>query len=99
MPQGIQVWDANGVVTLDTNDPTMKILNVVDMGTNSSGSTSHWALAHVGSGTARLWYVVIPNSNTESVLHLAPTVSLSGTTLSWTTQGSPANYLLVFGLY
>lgn len=42
MPQGIQAWDANGVMTLDVTDRLTRIIGVVTVpsGTLSSGSVT-----------------------------------------------------------
>jgi hypothetical protein len=98
MAQGMQVWDADGNLTVDTSDFLGRVL-----GSTSTGA-SNGSLGHAGLDDGVPFAVCLPSiasdvAPTYDALY-APDISFAGTTMSWTYEaGKPAvNNLIVFGV-
>lgn len=94
MPQGLQVFDAGGNLTLDVTDRISRVLGVVTIAANASGSVSSAGF----SGLSPFWFCV-PLASFDSYL---PEFSFdAGTnTLSWTWPFTGvADCRLVYGAY
>ena len=77
MPQGLQVWDEDGVEILNTSTRTLIYLGILDItGSAGSGSVTN---SRFSKGTP--WWVW--NCPVSSAGHKV-NVSVSGNTLSWT---------------
>lgn len=81
MSMGMKVLDASANVLLDTSTVTVRILDYVDVGAGSSGSTSDAKY----SG-ARV--IAVAMSSSPSNVTLPHVASISGTTLTYTAKGS-----------
>ena len=74
MPQGIQIWDAAGNLIMEYTDRVGRVIGSVDItAANQSGSVSNAQFA-AGGG----WYFLFGSAENH------PTVSIAGTTLTWT---------------
>lgn len=95
MPQGLQVWNAAGVLILDTPMRLGRVLGTASIG-NTNGSVSNALLT---TGTP-FWFVYSLNANAAVY---QPVVSVAGSTLSWTWAASGASYntpcALIYGVY
>lgn len=97
MPQGLQIWDANGDFVLDTNSRIGLIISNIQTGTVGGSVTD----ARLGVGTP-FWFCVL-NSFTVGNAPIIPMISLSGNTLSWQfpawTYGVPGACTISYGVY
>lgn len=75
MPQGLQVWDKNGVLTVDLTDRLGLAIGSVNTGT-SNGSIQ----VPQFQGNTPFYYALSLSDNAAS----SPRISITGTTLSWT---------------
>lgn len=93
MPAGLQVWNAAGVLTLDTSDRTGVILGYRDS-LPASGS-----LVDVGLTRGEPFYLTQLAVNwIDSKGFILPTVTISGTTLSWSGAGNDGQWRIVWGV-
>lgn len=93
MPSGIQGFDAGGNEIFSVTDRLARVLGI---GTIGPGNGS---FVHGGFATGQGWYSVIPLTLTLQN-SFTPTVTISGTTLSWTFQpGFTSTCLLIYGVY
>lgn len=96
MGQGLRTWDAAGNLILDTTDFLGRITNVVDIPASNTGSTT---VSVPAEGTQ--FSVVLATSGTTSAgasNPRLPTVSLVGTTLSWSNPHAIA-FKYIMGVY
>jgi len=90
MPQGLQAWDAQGRLVCDISDRLGRVIDIVDTGL-SDGSIS---VPGFSWGTP--WASVQPY---DSNVFFTPTVTIQGTTLSWSfPQQSRGACLLIYGV-
>lgn len=75
MPSGIKIWDASGNVVFDTTVKAGRVLGQVSTGT-ANGSVTN---ADFSQGVG--WFTVAPVATGLGTY--VPTVTLSGTTVSW----------------
>lgn len=96
MPQGLQVWDANGVLTLDVTSRLGVLLGAVD--TNKvNGSVVVQAF---NRGTPFFFANLLENTLIPG--GRAPRVYTSGNTLYWVYDGNSANKFnarIFYGVY
>lgn len=91
MPQGLQIFDAAGNVIFDTNVRAGRVLGVASVVAATAGSVTNAGLA---TGTP-FWAF---QTTTTSYFTAAPTISVSGTTLSWGAEAGAAGNI-VYGVY
>lgn len=92
MPAGLQVWDANGQMIVDTSTRLGRIVGVADI-TTATGSIID---ANFADG-APFW-VALPASNTSP--SFGPKFTFSGTTLSWDFEGrTVSTHRVVYGVF
>ena len=91
MPQGLQIWDSSGNLVFDTNTAAGRVLGIADITATTSGSASNAGFA---TGTA-FWFF---QTKTTSYFTEVPSITLSGTTLSWDNT-SGTNAFLMYGVY
>lgn len=91
MPQGLQVFDSSGNIIFDTNTVAGRVLGITDITATTSGSVTN-----SGFSTGTPFWIFQPK--TTSYFSKAPSVTISGTTLSWDT-GAETNFILVYGVY
>ena len=91
MPQGLQIWNAAGQLTLDLNDRITKILGIITV--NAAGSLSDAGFA---LGTP---FCIVLNVNVALSPNRIATVTFSGTTMTWNNSGSGATAQLIYGIY
>lgn len=91
MPQGLQIFDASGNVILDTNVKAGRVLGTATVAASTAGSVTNAGLT---TGTP-FW---IYQASTTSYFARAPTISVSGSTLSWAADSDRAG-LIVYGVY
>lgn len=97
MPQGLKVWDAAGNPVIDSATWTGLVLGSVPLGINhGAGSITDAGLAR-GRPFAFTWPAeglsgATPSGNPQQI-----SVSISGTTLSWT--AAPAACQIIYGIY
>lgn len=80
MPQGLQAWDAAGNLVIDIDTRLMRTLTTVTTGTTDGSMT-------VSAATQGSVVTAATNTPADGV---TPTVSVSGTTVSWSFGGAPA---------
>ena len=80
MPAGLQIWDANGAIVLDTPNPIGRFLGVV-MNVTANGSVTNAKLA---TGRPFAFPQINFTGYEPSDFPDAILISFSGTTLSWT---------------
>lgn len=85
---GLQVWDENGRILLDTSDSLGRIIGVVSI-------TSPGALSDSKLAQGRPFYIFQATAATGDV----PTVSFSGVTLTWTVGAAMTPGLLFYGVF
>lgn len=102
MPQGLQVFDENGVCVLDVTDRLVKYLGVVQINGTNGGITN----GELSDGD--LWYYPLniktppltPSIHTE--YHM-PTITKNGKSISWDYGSYPADkrlsMVLLYGVY
>lgn len=106
MPQGLQVFDSNGVIVFDVTDRLSRVLGIITT-TASNGSISDPGLL-----TGTPWWMIIDDwggaSDTYSLTTSVPLITASGSTLSWAPQpGLAPGYAtmpirpvqLIYGVY
>lgn len=94
MPQGLQVWDAAGNLTLDLTDRIGRLLGIATLTSPTDGN-----LTDAGFASGTPWFVCLPYSGGASS---TPDVSIAGNVISWdfVTGGSySATYKLIYGVY
>ena len=95
MSQGLQIFDADGNITLDITDRFTRCLGIITSGTTSSSVID----ADLANGVP--WYIVriVPMDNIGFIQPLL--VTISGTTLSWTFSGAGDAYshYIYYGVY
>jgi hypothetical protein len=79
MPAGLQVFNPDGSLQFDSSRRTYRVLTQMDLGATNSGSTS---IAGVTPG-ASVRAVATPTSQTGQ----APTIGVSGNSISWDYRG------------
>lgn len=91
MPQGLQIWNASGVLTLDTSTKVGRVHGVIS--TVGSGSASSQNIPSLAIGTPFFLVEQIPFTGSYDRV----TVSISGTTISWGAYSTGFN--LYYGTY
>lgn len=86
MPQGLQVWDADGVPQLDTSTQTSTILTSIDA--KAPSATLTYTNAALSQGTP--FYIVSPISSPYVSTDIE--VSFNGNVASITTKQLPDGY-------
>ncbi|PZR83595.1 MAG: hypothetical protein DI537_34685 [Stutzerimonas stutzeri] len=90
MAQGLQVWDASGTLIFDTGAALFRELGAVSIGSgNNSGSVTDAGFAEGLS----MWFII------GAQLDNYPDISFSGTTLTWSANGTPFSGTLYYGTY
>lgn len=91
MPQGLQIFDENGTVTLDTNDKVARFHGSVVIGA-AAGSVTVNSLTQ-----GNIFYIVMCSSPS---FWDRPDVSVSGNTISWgASSSSSSQTILYYGTY
>ena len=95
VPQGLQVFDANGALILDITDRLTRILGEVNTGAVAGSVTD----SGLSSGT--LWYIAFRVDGAMwSSADADLAISISGTTLSWSYgTGTAQNMTITYGVY
>ncbi|CAL1777618.1 hypothetical protein BRC2024_KCUCJSVR_CDS_0153 [Acinetobacter phage vB_AbaM_KissB] len=92
MPQGLQVFDENGNVTVDLTDRLTKVLGLFRTGKTNGSRT-------VGTfPSSDFWYTCVPLLN-DNMKAVGPTVSYSNGVISWNWDGvnnDPNNTVIIF---
>lgn len=95
MPVGIEIYDASGNLILGVNDATGKYLGEAALPATSTSSTSGTITdSRLAGGT--LWWLTTLPPTTEYSRDV--TVSLSGTTLTWTVGADCPACTLFYGV-
>ena len=99
MPQGLQIFDANGGLQLTLSDRITRILGVITIGSVWNGSLT------VDTQGGTLWFYIqnayIPASNVPFDINMPLMEIVNGNTLKWsypTTSGNKL-YRVIYGLY
>jgi hypothetical protein len=94
MAAGLEVYNASGVLRLSLTDRITRYIGTQYTGT-ADGAISDPALA-----LGEPWFLVTPNGDGANVAKAEPSVSISGTTLSWSFGGlAPISRLPIFIAY
>lgn len=91
MAQGLQVWDANGILQLDTSRLMGRFLTVID----ASAPTGAVDIAGLNTGTG--FAVPLSDANPEdpnqqNAAMCYPVCSFSGNTISWSRPDAPVGW-------
>ena len=94
---GLTVWDDQGRVVFDTTSQVVKYFGTVTIG-GSAGASGTVVDARFSLGTPYI-YAFIENVNITN--NWAPTISVSGTTLSWSFPDSGHAYstVVMYGVF
>jgi hypothetical protein len=91
---GVQVFDASGNLLIDV---TTRLSRVIGTQTITAGSSGSLAVPNATQG--QIWWAISPSNGSRYV----PLISISGNTISWSTNTSypngPVDSLLIYGLY
>lgn len=86
MPQGLQIFDAAGNLIMDVGTRTSRLIATIDPNL-VDGSQSFPGTGNTLLGILSSYADSQPDSGGTGVL---PTVTVSGTTVSWTFNGQPS---------
>lgn len=94
MPQGLQIWDANGNLMLDTTSRTGRVIGSIALAASASGSLNVPKLA-----AERAWATLAcSNTHTDPKATLTITnQTTTSATINYTL--GPASARLVYGIY
>ncbi len=92
MPQGLQVWDENGVLTVDITNRLVKIVGRINTVSNVSGSLT--VPSELGG---EVWFACQPTYKRILSIARPPTATVSGRTISWTS--APQAIIIEYGIY
>lgn len=76
MPQGLQIWDANGVSMLDTSTYTCRLIGIA----SANGVSGSATFPDLNTGTPFAYFNPF---FTGDVTGYNPNISISGTTVFW----------------
>lgn len=102
MPQGLQTWDANGVLTVDVTDRLTKVLGTI----NTGKTTGSYTIGNFPNND--IWFTCIPLINTNNTKAIGPAVKISNGVISWDWSGVNNNSnnsslifagLIIYGVY
>lgn len=93
MQAGLQVWDANAVMTLDTSDRMGIVIGFQDA-IPASGSV---VVPKFADGEP-FYFTQMSTRWQDSRGFVLPTVSISGNTLSWTNAGPYGLWRILWGI-
>lgn len=93
MPQGLQVWDANGVLTLDITNRLTKVVGQISTISNVAGSLT--VPDTIGGGS--VWFACQPNYKVILYQPYPPNVTLTGRTINW--SAAPQAIIIEYGIY
>lgn len=96
MATWLKVWDASENLTFDA---TTRISRVLGSATIAAGATGSITDAGFSTGTA--YWASIRNTLSPGVFDNIepPTISVSGTTLSYDNSGARLEHLVIYGVY
>lgn len=96
MADGFKVWDASGNLIIDGTKRLSRVLGVTTIGANTSGT-----ITDAGFSTGVPYWISIRNttspSPTDSIV--PPSISVSGTTLSYSNPTPNLGHLVIYGVY
>lgn len=93
MPQGLQIWDAAGNLTLQVSDRLARILGIVQTGAVDG------SIAHAGFLTGTPFFI---QRATQTGGAMPAKIGIDGATLSWSySGGAPVklNTMIIYGVY
>jgi hypothetical protein len=96
--QGLQCWDASGVLLVDVTDRLTRILGFYSMSAGSSGTITDAGFL-TGSGFC---IAVRTNNGGGDIFNntmVAPDVSFSGSDLNYASRATTGDHLLIYGVY
>ena len=92
MPQGLQVFNASGVLTVDV---TTRLTRITGGGNTTSNVAGSMNIPGVESATAFFVCLTTPHYPYNSVSTTSiPTFTLSGNTLNWTAAPGVASFMV-----
>lgn len=95
MPSGLQCWDANGLLTLDTNDSISKVIGTITTQQNVAGAVSVPAME--GGTRVFVFRYAQPMIGGSPPSIPRCEVSVSGRTINWTAGQGPVTFS--YGVY
>lgn len=97
MPQGLQCWDANGNMALDTTDRLTRVLGEFDTGTSDGSMYDEYVL------TGTPWYIISKTQNEEWIIESSIVLSVSNGTIKWNFKDYKnsirCNTHIIYGVY
>lgn len=94
MSQGLQIFNENGICTLDVTDRLTRVLGEFETGTSSGSLMDNNLL------TGTPWSVVSSLSDAGVLSFQSWSISFSGNYLYWNTIGyNPRNSKVIYGVY
>lgn len=88
MPAGLQVWDTDGVLQIDTSSYIGRLIGTID----ASAATGSTSLAGLDSGLPFAIPVTQQIDGQYSGMESIPVCTFSGNTVTWTRQSPPTGY-------
>lgn len=82
MSEGLQIFNANGSILVDTTALLGRILGSVSVAASTPGS-----ITNNGFLTGSPFTLVLPLNPSDPSVYIPPKAIVSGATLSWTTNG------------
>lgn len=93
MPQGLEVYNASGVLEMAVTDRLTRIIGETTATGGTAGSVTNAGLA-TGSP---FWWV---SRDSSSFYSIEPSITVSGDTLSWTWPiSTTGSFTIIYGVY
>ncbi len=93
MPAGLQVWDALGNLILDTSSEVGRFHGVITLNAGYGAGSQNIPSLSLGRP------FILPIFSYNEGYYDTPSVSLSGTTISWGTSINGNSVLIYYGTY
>lgn len=90
---GLRVWNSSGVLITDVETRMGRILGSVQTGAGSG------SISVPGFATGTPFGIVLELAAASTQTNGEPTISISGTTLSWSFAANPGNQLIFYGVF
>ncbi len=98
MADGFKVWDASGNLIIDGTRRLSRVLGWTTIGANTSGT-----ITDAGFSTGTPYWISIRNDVTSPVAPgtntVPPSISVSGTTLTYDNSSPRNTHLVVYGVF
>lgn len=96
MAEGFKVWDASGKLIIDGTKRLSRVLGVTTIGANTSGT-----ITDAGFATGVPYWISIRDTLSPSATDniVPPSISVSGTTLTYDNSSPRLTHRVIYGVY